>query len=299
MPRRVKRTAIFIPAYNEERSIGSTVLLAKKYGKVFVVDDGSKDATSLVAARAGANVIRREKNGGYGAAMKAAYEQAKLIDAGAYVFLDGDFQHDPNEIPKVAAPVLSGKADLSLGSRFRGKFVSAPEYRKHGVRLINTLAAAGNGKERMVLDSQCGFRALSKKAIESVRFFEDSYAAGSEIVTSAAQSGLRIVEVPVSVRYYGEKNGGPLAHGAGLVGYLLGEIARRRPLVFFVGSGFLLLALSALLGIFVVKTFYSTGALATGSAFLTVFTGIAGLVLMLIGINLYTLQALVERRGKE
>lgn len=287
----MKGIAIFIPAYNEEKTIAAVVLLSKKFGNVYVIDDGSEDRTATIARLAGATVIRRGKNGGYGAALRSAFAAARKIDADAYVFLDGDLQHDPEEIPSVAAPVLSGKADACLGSRFLGKAVGAPFGRLGGVRLVNGLSSIRTGRQR--LDFECGFRAYSKNAIRKIELAQDGYEAGSEAIALALDAGLSVVEVPVTVRYFdGGRN--PLAHGVGLVSHILNAIARRKPLLFFAGSGFAMLIVSGFLGIFVVKTYYGTGMLATGSAFLTVFTGIAGLVLLSIGINIYTLGTLLD-----
>jgi len=285
----------FIPAYNEERSIGSVVLFAKEYAEVYVVDDGSSDGTGRVARKAGAKVIARGKNGGYGAALRTALEAAQKIDADAFVFLDADGQHDAAEIPAVAAPVLEGRADLCQGSRFLGKFVSAPAGRREGVAFINKLTSAHSGKKEV--DSQCGFRALSKKAVETVRVGHAGFAGGAEIVSSAQHAGLRVAEVPVHVRYFAERNN-PFAQGAGLVDYVAGQVIRKNPLALFAGIGAVLLAVSALLGVFVVDTFYARHELATGSAFLTVFFGIAGMIMVLIGINLYTLKKMLETRGE-
>ena len=290
------KIAIFIPAYNEEKTIGSVVALAKKYGPVFVVDDGSADSTAKVARAAGANVIARPKNGGYGAATRTAFEAARKIDARAFVFLDGDFQHDPDEIPSVAAPVLEGKADICVGSRMMGKMENATAYRKGGVMIVNQLSALHGGSE---MDYQCGFRCFSKNAAGRIKINQDGYAGASEALVSALKQKMRVAQVPVTVRYYPEREANPLAQGAGLMSFIVSEIARKRPLVFFAGGGLLLLAVSALIGIFVVRTFYSSGILPTGSALLTVFSGIAGLVLILIGINLYTLNAAMRKMGEE
>ncbi len=290
------KLAIFIPAHNEEKSIASVVLLSKKHGKVFVIDDGSGDNTAKLAKEAGATVIAHRKRRGYGAAIRTGLLRAKKMNADAFVFIDGDFQHDPLQIPLVAKPVADGKADLCIGSRFLGSFVKPPAYRREGVMVINKLAGVQAGEKNV--DYQCGFRAFSKKAATKIRPVDDGYGAGAEIVVRAQQQGLRIAQVPVSVRYYEDGGGSAIARGAGLAGDLLCKIARAKPLVFFLGAGFLLLVSSVMLGLFVVNTFYATGELPIGSAFLTVFTGIAGLVLALIGINLYTLGALLERKHK-
>ena len=291
------KLAIFIPAYNEERSIGSAVLSAKKYGSVFVVDDGSEDRTAQLAEDAGAKVIAHGKNRGYGAALRTIIETARKTPADVFVIIDGDYQHDPAEIPLVAKPVLEGKADVAVGSRFSGKFVGSPEYRKGGVALLNHLAGAGKGTGK--LDFQCGFRAFSKKAAGSMKVSESGYAGGTEMLTSAIGAGLKVVQVPVHVRYYREEAGGALSQGAGLFAYLVEAMALKKPLVFFGATGAALLLCSALLGLFVVDTFYSSRVLPVGSALLTVFTGIGGLVMVLIGINLYTLESLLKRRERD
>jgi hypothetical protein len=288
-----RNLVIFIPVRNEERSIGSVVALAKKYGAVYVVDDGSTDATSDAARASGANVIARGANGGYGAAVRTAFEAAKKINADAFVFLDGDFQHDPGEIPRVAAPVLSGSADVCVGSRFLGKTVSSPVGRREAVAVMNNLSGVASGKK---LDFECGFRAFSKKAVGKIAFKQDGYEACSEIVMAALEAGLNVAQVPVTIKYYEGNGKSAIAHGAGLFAYLMSVAAKRKPLLFFAGTGSVMLVASALLGIFVVETFYSKGVLPTGSAFLTVFTGIVGLVLISIGINLYTLESVLERK---
>jgi len=290
----MKKLAIFIPAYNEERAIGSVVLQSKKYGEVFVVDDGSLDRTAQIAAAAGARVIRRRENGGYGAALKTIFETAAKADCDAFITIDGDGQHDPEEIPRVAAPVLRGKADVCVGSRFLGRFVGAPAARVGAVKLLNEMA--GLESEHKPIDFQCGFRAFSKKAALRARLSQKGYAACGEAIASCLEAGLKVVEVPVSVRYFGE-NGGAFAQGMDVLGFLANSIAKKKPLVFFAGGGLALVLVSALFGLFVVDTFYSKRVLPIGSAFLTVFTGIVGLVLISIGINLYALDAILEKKG--
>jgi glycosyltransferase involved in cell wall biosynthesis len=287
-----KNIVIFIPAHNEERSIGSVVLLAKKYGKVFVVDDGSTDATARVASEAGAALISHRKNLGYGAALKSIFEAAAEMEFGALVLLDADFQHDPAQIPQIAAPVLSGRADVALGSRFLGRFEGASAARKLGVGALNRLNGMGTGGK--ALDFECGFRAFGKRAVEKIKFWEAGYAASSEIAAAAQAGGLKVAEVPVAVRYFEQGRKNALVQGAGLVGYVVGKIARRKPLAIFCVAGTICMLLSGGLGVFVADTYLESGNFAIGSAFLTVFFGIAGLVLVLLGINLYMLGKMLE-----
>ncbi|MCX6769077.1 MAG: glycosyltransferase family 2 protein [Candidatus Micrarchaeota archaeon] len=289
----MKKIAIFIPAYNEENTVGTAVLLSKKYGEVFVVDDGSVDRTAEVARNAGARVISLGENLGYGAAITAAIAQARKTGATASVFLDADMQHNPDDIPRIAAPVLEGRSDVCLGSRFSGKFVDAPVGRRTGVTLVNALFGVKNSNGK-TLDAQCGFRAFSKKANATVSSTNSDFSAGAEFISSARKNGLRIVEVPVEVKYYRGRETSPLSQAAGLIEYAVGLGARKKPLAYFCGAGAVLIALSALVGVNVVETFYSGGSLMVGSALLSVFMGIGGLALVLIGINLYTLQMLMK-----
>jgi hypothetical protein len=184
-----------------------------------------------------------------------------------------------------------------VGSRFLGKVVDAPAYRKEGVALLNFLAAAQANHK--TLDFQSGFRAFSKRAIEKIKINDDGYGACSEAIVSAIEAGLKVVEVPITIRYWEGQEASAIARGAGLAGRIVGEIAKRQPLFYFGLGGTALIMLSALLGVFVVERFYATKQLPIGSAILTVFSGIGGLVLILIGINLYTLGALLKRRDDD
>ena len=108
-----------IPAYNEEKTIARVVLEAQKYADVVVVcDDGSADLTKQIAERLGADVVRHEQNSGYGAAIQTLFKRAKELRADVLVTLDGDGQHDPEEIPQLITPILTGNAEVVLGSRF-------------------------------------------------------------------------------------------------------------------------------------------------------------------------------------
>src|SRR5512133_2588974 len=108
-----------IPALNEETAIGSVVLRTKKYvDDVYVIDDGSTDATSIIAKLAGAHVIRHETNLGKGIGIRDAFLKAREMDADILVCLDGDGQHNPDEIPRLLDPIKNDQADMVIGSRF-------------------------------------------------------------------------------------------------------------------------------------------------------------------------------------
>jgi len=190
-----------IPAYNEEDTIGAVVSKALKHvDLVIVCDDGSTDLTGEVAREAGALVIRHAENMGYGAALRTLFNKARAIDPDVMVILDGDGQHDPDDIPDLIEPILSGEADIVVGSRFLGK-TDMPAYRGIGIRLISLvvrLTAYPN-----IRDAQSGFRAYSRRAIRAIRITERGMGASTEILLKAAYHGLKLKEVPVEVSYAG------------------------------------------------------------------------------------------------
>lgn len=108
-----------IPAYNEERFIGSLVLAVRSFvDYVVVVDDGSTDRTAAIARAAGAVVVQHPLNQGKAEAVNTGFSHLRQLGPQAVVMLDGDGQHRVDDIPAVLAPVLAGEADVVVGSRF-------------------------------------------------------------------------------------------------------------------------------------------------------------------------------------
>src|SRR3970282_82213 len=130
---RVPGLIVSIPAHNEDRFIGSVVLKARCHAAdVVVVDDGSTDATASVAQAAGARGVGHTRNLGKSAALNSGLALAVEPSPRAVVFLDGDGQHHPDDIPRLAAPVLAGEADMVVGSRFMGQRSATPRWREAG-----------------------------------------------------------------------------------------------------------------------------------------------------------------------
>jgi glycosyltransferase involved in cell wall biosynthesis len=131
-----------IPAFNEEQTIARVILEAQKFAsKVVVCDDGSTDYTAKISEGLGADVIRHEKNIGYGASIKSLFLRANELNADVFVTLDADGQHEPNEIPLVIKPIVEGAADVVIGSRFVNKngTIEMPLYRQLGAKLITKM----------------------------------------------------------------------------------------------------------------------------------------------------------------
>jgi len=228
--------AVVAPAYNEGLVIGSVVLLAKKHAdRVIVVDDGSADRTAETARLAGADVIRMPENGGKAKAMMAGFARARELGYDVVVMLDGDGQHDPEEIPIVAAPVLAGEADLVIGSRFLATRAEIPTYRRAGQMVLNGFTNLSVDGNFATTDSQSGFRALSRRALENLTFPSEGYTIESDMISHFAPLDLRMTEVPISVNYdvphKHKKN--PLSHGFGVLTKITELIGYRRPLLIF------------------------------------------------------------------
>jgi len=160
-----------MPAYNEERSIAKMVLGCKKHvDQVVAVDDGSSDCTAEIAETLGAYVVRHEKNGGYGPALRSCFETARSLEADRMVIIDSDGQHDPVEIPRLLETLGDG-TDLVIGSRFcRGNGRNVPAYRKVGMKVLDMATNVAGGVN--VSDSQSGLRAYGRRAkapVEGIR----------------------------------------------------------------------------------------------------------------------------------
>jgi glycosyltransferase involved in cell wall biosynthesis len=230
---RGNRVVVAIPCLNEERNIGSLVIQAKRWAsEVIVIDDGSSDETGLVAEAAGAIVIQHETNQGKGAALNSAFAVALGRDADVLVVMDGDGQHKPSEIPVVAGPIISGEADISVGSRHLSEAEGEiPKVRRVGQTVVTTATNLGSGVT--LTDSQSGFRAFSRRALEAMTFSSAGFAVESEMQFLALDQGLRVVEVPIEAVYRDPPKRNVVRHGLVVLDGLMRLVGMHRPLLFF------------------------------------------------------------------
>ena len=287
-----------IPAFNEERFIASVVFQTQPFVEhVIVVDDGSSDRTAVLAEAAGALVVRQATNQGKAEALNAGFEAAEALRPRAVVCLDADAQHEPSEIPNVVRPVLAGTADVVVGSRFLETKSDIPAWRQVGQY---TLTALTNGMSGTALtDSQSGFRAFSPTAASALRFGSRGLSVESEMQFLFDPAGLRVVEVPISVRYLDGNKRNPFAHGLEVVDALVSLVARRRPLLFFSLPGALLVLAGVVVGLHVASTLSTTGTLLIGSSVLSALLTILGMLLGVTGIILHSVGHLVGRLSDE
>lgn len=287
-------TVAVIPAHNEERFIGSVVLAARQsVDHVIVVDDGSTDRTASLADAAGADVIKLDVNQGKGAALNVGFARAMELEAAAVVCLDGDSQHDPDEIPALMAPILEGDIDIVVGSRFMGAGNGIPLWRRFGQHALTAVTNATSGV--VISDSQSGFRAFSRRALQELYFSRPGLAMESEMQFLIERSELRLLEVPISVHYLDGNKRNPVVHGLQVVDAILSLVARRRPLAFLGIPGVLLVVSGLVLGLWVVNTVNSQHVVPYGTAILCSLLITVGLVMALAGVILNTVEHLIGR----
>jgi glycosyltransferase involved in cell wall biosynthesis len=240
---------VCIPAYNEEIKINDVVKKSLPYAdKVIVCDDGSTDDTAALAKKAGAVVISHEKNQGYGATISTLFDYCRKNNAEIMVTLDGDGQHNPDQIPDLINVILKHKVDVVIGSRSLKDDKDLPSYRKTGIKIItSTINSATNLK---VTDSQSGFRAYSKEAIDLIHPTESGMAVSTEILVKISNNGLSMAEVPITVSYIGDTSTEhPVTHGTHVIGSTLKYVSIKHPMYFYGLPGILLFISGLIMGI--------------------------------------------------
>jgi glycosyltransferase involved in cell wall biosynthesis len=224
---------VVLPAYEEAASIGQVLDAVPRRAcglalASLVVVDGGCDGTEHVASAHGAFVVRTPVNRGQGAAYRLGYRVALDHGARYIVTVDADGQYDPGELERLLEPLLSGEADLVLGSRRLGHDHTTDRVRRLGVAVFAAAVRALTGTR--VTDTSSGFRAMSADVARTVRLDQPQYQA-AELLVSAICHGFRVVERPVTrrPRTAGRtKKGANLAYGLRYARVVLGTWLRDR-----------------------------------------------------------------------
>ncbi len=225
----LRRIAI-VPAFNEQDSIARVIGEIRAFDpelEIVVVDDGSRDRTAAVAEELGAHVVRLPFNLGIGGAVQTGFRYAFEEGFRLAVRLDGDGQHDAMELGRLLEPVLSGEADIAVGSRFaqRSGYQSSRSRRAGITILAGTVSLL---VRRRVTDPTSGFQALNRHAIGLFAADYPHDIPEVEAVLMLHKHRLRMVEVPVQMR---ERAGGRSSIGAFFAVYYMVKVL----LALFVG----------------------------------------------------------------
>ncbi len=236
-----------IPAYNEESYIQDVIKKSLPHvDKVVVCDDGSTDNTAKLAKDAGAIVIS-QKNQGYGAAIATLFDYARKENAQIMITLDGDGQHNPEQIPLLIDAITTHNVDVAIGSRFLDDTTKASGYRKTGIKIITS--ASNYGTNFKVSDSQSGFRAYSKDAIDAIHPTEQGMAVSTEILLKISNKGLSVAEVPITISYNGDTSEQhSVPHGISVLANTLKYVSIKHPLKFYGIPGIILIVAGIILG---------------------------------------------------
>jgi glycosyltransferase involved in cell wall biosynthesis len=285
---------IYIPAYNEEEEISNVIAnIPKDISGVdeitlLVVDDGSTDKTADLARESGADVVSHRINRGLGIAFQSGMQYALDHSADILVGIDADNQFDPNDIPRLIQPIIEDEAELVTGNRFaQGKPENMPAVKYWGNKQVARIVSMATGNQYK--DVSCGFRAYSREALLHMNLF-GTFSYTHEAILNLAFQGLPIVEVPIGVRYYDERESriaGSImryAVNAGMI--IFRTVLDYHPLRFFGSIGVISIVIAMgflgyLLGYYVLNGAFTPY---KSFGFISLGFGVFGLIVLFIGL---------------
>ncbi len=208
--RRIDRVVVVMPAYNAARTLERTYadIPHEIVDRIILVDDVSRDETVDIARTLGLDVIVHRQNLGYGGNQKTCYDAALSAGAEVVVMLHPDYQYDATRLPALIAPILGGKADLMLGSRFLGDPLAGgmPRWKYVSNRFLTTLENIAFGLR--LSEYHTGLRAYSRHLLETIpyRLNSDDFVFDQELIAQVVAAGMggRIGEIAVPTRYFEE-----------------------------------------------------------------------------------------------
>lgn len=193
----MERVSVVIPSFNVERSILEVIeRVPKNVFELVVVDDGSRDKTKEIAEKTKAKVVKHDINYGKGRAIRTG---ASVVQGEIIVFIDGDLQHRPEDIPKLVEPIKKGRADITIGSRFLGDVKSMPKLRRLSNFISTSLIKIFFGIN--ITDTQSGYRAIKKEYLEKMDLESERYNIETEVLAYVGKFKMRVEEVPIETIY--------------------------------------------------------------------------------------------------
>jgi|TARA_B110001454_G_scaffold27852_1_gene27202 glycosyltransferase involved in cell wall biosynthesis len=294
------KITVGIPAFNEEKNIAAIIVKLKKIAdNVIVCNDGSTDATGIIAEELGAIVINHTKNQGYGAGIRSIFLKSKEIESDVLVTLDSDGQHDVDEIKKLIEPIENKKCDLVIGSRFLEDNVkNVPNYRKIGINIITKVT--NTTLKNKLTDSQSGYRAYNKKVISEITPSELGMGVSTEILIKASNKEFVIGEVPITVSYEGNTSThNPVSHGTSVLFSTLKFTSIEHPLKFYGIPAAIFLIVGITFVVWSIQIFSEGGRLVTNITLIGATMTILGVILSVAAILLYSLVSVVRENNSK
>lgn len=212
------RVVALIPCYREGARIADVVQRCTPHvEEVVVIDDGSPDNTAAQARQAGATVLRHEINQGKGAAIGTGIKHALEQGFDLLMFLDGDGQHNPDEIPKFVARQRETDAAIVLGNRMTDTR-RMPLVRKWTNQFTSWVLSRLAGQR--IDDSQCGFRLLHRRIVPDILIETHNFETESEMLIQAGRRGHRIESVAVATIYEGQEKQSKIRPGRDAIRFI-------------------------------------------------------------------------------
>jgi glycosyltransferase involved in cell wall biosynthesis len=208
------KIAVVVPAHNESRLIARAVAVVPDFvDDIIVVDDASDDGTSDVlkreVKRPGLHFLRHEVNLGVGGAIVSGYRQALGLGADIVVVMAGDAQMDPADLPRLITPIITGDADYSKGDRLSwpGVATEMPIVRYFGNHALTRLTRFTSGY-RQLRDSQCGYTAVSARALNRINLqgLYQRYGFPNDLLAHLKSANVRLAQVQVRPIYGSEQS---------------------------------------------------------------------------------------------
>jgi glycosyltransferase involved in cell wall biosynthesis len=291
------KIAILIPCYNEELTVAQVVRDFRQElpeADIYVFDNNSTDRTVEIARAAGARVAFEHRQG-KGFVVQAMFRD---VEADIYVMVDGDNTYPATEVHKLIAPVVSGEADVVVGSRLTTK--SQSEFRalnRLGNRFfLNTINLIFKVKLSDILS---GYRAFNRKFVKNIPLFGGGFETETELTIKTLARGYRMIELPVDLRARPEGSVSKIRimqDGFLILNSILTLLRDYKPLTFFGSIGLLLIFLGLIPGTLVIVDFIKTGLVPRlPSAVLAVGLVLSGLLSIVVGLVLHT----IARRFQE
>ena len=291
------KITIGIPAYNEEKNIALIITKLKKItDSIIVCDDGSSDLTGEIARELGAIVISHPKNMGYGAAIRSLFLKATELDLDGLITMDADGQHRIEDVNSVFKPINDEVADIVIGSRFLDKkSEEMPNYRKIGIKIITKVTNLSI-KEKLT-DSQSGFRAYSKKALQKVIPSDVGMGVSTEILIKASNLELKVTEVPIKVHYdVDTSTHNPVSHGTSVILSTIKFTSIHNPLKFYGIPGIIFLIIGLGFIAWTIQIYAVSQQIITNISLIGIGCIVLGAVLLMTAVILFSIVTVVSEK---